>query len=326
MKRSDLTGCALSAGLALVLSAALLAGCTPGGGTDAGTPSTTPIAGTTEGTAGTVENGSSVSFAVERGPGYVDAVEAEDAFSAGDLDWGYDPAAATAIALTGSGAEIQGSGAAAGGSTITISAGGTYIISGSLADGMIVVDALDTDKVRLVLDGASINNSSGAAIYVARADKVFITLADGTVSSLSATGVDGTGIDGAIFSKDDLTINGTGTLEVSCTAGHGIVGKDDLTIVAATIAVSASGHAIQANDSVGIAEAALSLSAGGDGIHAAGGEDVEEGWVYIVSGTVSISSADDGIDASSDVQIDGGSITISADGDGVHVDRSLVHP
>ncbi|RVU97238.1 carbohydrate-binding domain-containing protein [Coriobacteriales bacterium OH1046] len=325
MKRSNLTGCALSAGLALVLAAVPLAGCMQGGEIDAGTPPATSVAeAADDGTTGTVENGGSVSFAIEKGPGYVDAVEAEDAFSAGDLDWGYDPAAATAIALTGSGAEIQGSGAVVDGSTITISAGGTYIISGSLADGTIVVDVLDTEKVRLVLDGASIDNSSGAAIYVAHADKVFITLADGTVSSLSTTGADGTGIDGAIFSKDDLTINGTGTLEVSCTAGHGIVGKDDLTIVAATIDVSASGHAIQANDSVGIAEAVLSLSAGADGIHAANDEDVEEGWVYIVSGTVSISSADDGIDASSAVQIDGGSIAISADDDGVHTDRSLV--
>lgn len=321
MKRSDLTGCVLSAGLALVLAAVPLAGCAQGGGTDAGTP----VVGTAgEGATGTVENGGSVSFAVEKGPGYVDAVEAEGAFSAGDLDWGYDPAAATAIALTGSGAEIQGRGASVDGSTVTISAGGTYVISGSLADGMIVVDVLDTDKVRLVLDGTSIGNSSGAAIYVACADKVFITLADGTASSLSTTGVDGTGIDGAIFSRDDLTINGTGTLEVSCTAGHGVVGKDDLTIVAATIDVSASGHAIQANDSVGIAEAVLSLSAGADGIHAANDEDVEEGWVYIANGTISISAADDGIDASSDVQIDGGAVTISADDDGVHANRGLV--
>lgn len=328
MKHFDLARGVLGAGIVLALAVASLYGCARGG--DADKDASSPI-GTIEtaepgGTDAAVAEGDSVKLAVEKGPGYVDVIGADDAFSARDLDWSYDSVTAS-IVLAGSSAEIQGSGAAADGSTITIFAEGTYVISGTLADGQIVVDAADTDKVQLVLDGVSITSSSSAAIYVKSADKVFVTLKDGTVSSLATTGafiaIDENNIDGTIFAKDDLTINGTGTLEVSST-GHGIVCKDDLTIVAATVDVSASGHAIQANDSLGIAEAALSLSAGSDGIHAADDEDVEEGWVYIASGTVSISAASDGIDASAEVQIDGGTIAISAGDDGVHAEYDLV--
>lgn len=328
MKHFDLARGVLGTGIVLALAVASLYGCTRGG--DADKDASSPI-GTIEiaepgGTDAAVAEGDSVKLAVEKGPGYVDVIGADDVFSARDLDWSYDSVTASII-LVGSSAEIQGSGAAADGSTITIFAEGTYVISGTLADGQIVVDAADTDKVQLVLDGVSITSSSSAAIYVKSADKVFVTLKDGTVSSLATTGafiaIDENNIDGTIFAKDDLTINGTGTLQVGST-GHGIVCKDDLTIVAATVDVSASGHAIQANDSLGIAEAALSLSAGSDGIHAADDEDVEEGWVYIASGTVSISAASDGIDASAEVQIDGGTIAISAGDDGVHAEYDLV--
>ena len=137
-----------------------------------------------------------------------------------DVDPSYDEASATKIVLDGSGASVTGEGATADGSTVTISADGTYVVSGTLADGQIVVSLPgDEDKAQIVLDGVTIHNEDGPAIQVDQADKVFLTLADGSTNMLS----DGTsyalaeGEDepyAALYSKDDLTINGSGALRV----------------------------------------------------------------------------------------------------------------
>ena len=106
-------------------------------------------------------------------------------YSKRDLDASYDEASATRIALSGSSASVDGSGAAVDGSTVAISSEGTYIISGELSSGQIVVDASDDAKVQLVLAGATIHNENGPAIYAKNADKCFVTLVDGTQNSLS---------------------------------------------------------------------------------------------------------------------------------------------
>lgn len=158
------------------------------------------------------------------------------------------------------------------------------MISGTLDDGMLVVDASDTAKVQLVFDGVQISSGTSAALYVLEADKVFLTLAEGTENALSNGGefvaVDDNNIDGALFSKQDLTVNGAGSLTVTSPAGHGIVCKDDLVITGGVYIVYAAGHGIDVNDSIRIADAKLTVDAGKDGIHAENNDD-SSAWVCL---------------------------------------------
>ena len=204
------------------------------------------------------------------------------------------------------------------GNIITITKEGTYVLSGALSEGQIVVDA-DSAKVQLVLDNADITCASSAAIYVKNADKAFITLAEGSENILMNTAeyeaIDDNNIDAVIFSKDDLTLNGKGTLTINSEYGHGIVSKDDLKLVGGTCNITAKTHALSGKDSVRIAAGTYNLTSGKDGIHSENADDDEKGFVYIASGDFTIESTGDGIDASYVVQIDDGDFDITA-GDG----------
>lgn len=244
------------------------------------------------------------------GPGY----------SNRDLAGTWDEQAATKIALNGSSITVSGSGATASGSTLTINAAGVYVLSGTLTNGQIVVNAGDSDKVQLVLDGVSITNKNNAPIYVKQADKVFLTLADGKKNSVTdganytlAKGEDEP--NAAIFSKSDLTINGAGTLTVSANYNNGIASKDDLIIAGGTITVTAVNDALRGRDSVAIHNGDLIINATqGDGIQATNDQDAKKGWVSIDGGTVNITAAKDGIQAETVVQITNGTVTTKTGG------------
>ena len=214
--------------------------------------------------------------------------------------------------------ENASSGVSISGNIITITKEGTYVFSGALSEGQIVVDA-DSAKVQLVLDNADITCASSAAIYVKNADKTFITLAEGSENILMNTAeyeaIDDNNIDAVIFSKDDLTLNGKGTLTINSEYGHGIVSKDDLKLVGGTCNITAKNHALSGKDSVRIAAGTYNLTSGKDGIHSENADDDEKGFVYIASGDFTIESTGDGIDASYVVQIDDGDFDITA-GDG----------
>ena len=192
-------------------------------------------------------------------------------YSDRDKDASYDAAAATKIALSGAGATIEGEGAFAEGSTVTISAAGTYVVSGELADGALVVNATDQDKVQVVLAGASIRNADGAALEVRQADKVFVTLAEGSQNTL-ADGAEYALTEGedepnaALFSKGDLTINGTGALTVEGNYRHGVNSKDDLVVTGGAITVTAVEDGLRGKDCVKIADGSFTVTAGGDGV------------------------------------------------------------
>lgn len=213
--------------------------------------------------------------------------------------------------------ETASSGVSISGNIITITKEGTYVLSGALSEGQIVVDA-DSAKVQLVLDNADITCASSAAIYVKNADKTFITLAEGSENILMNTAeyetIDDNNIDAVIFSKDDLTLNGKGTLTINSEYGHGIVSKDDLKLVGGTYNITAENHALSGKDSVRIAEGTYNLTSGKDGIHSENADDDEKGFVYIASGDFTIESTGDGIDASYVVQIDDGDFDITAGG------------
>ena len=244
------------------------------------------------------------------------AEESEDSdyFSNRDLSGDYDDDSVS-IVLTGDSASADSDAVSVSGSAVTITEAGTYILTGDL-NGSVIVNATKDDKVQLVLDGVNISSETFAAIYVAQADKVFITLADGSENTLSNGGtftqIDDNNVDAVVFSKDDLTFNGTGTLTITSPAGHGIVCKDELVFTDGVYEIGASRHAVSAKDSIAIAGGTYSLAAYGDGIHAENDDDETLGSIYISGGSFQIGSADDGIHATTTVQIDGGSFEISA--------------
>lgn len=274
----------------------------------------------------TVESAASPAPSTEtEGVSTAAAMDSSEFFSFRDFEVGYDESSAL-IALNGSSASCDSDAVSVSGSTVTICDEGTYILSGTLNNGMIIIDAEKTDKLQLVLDGVSIQSESSAAIYVRQADKVFITLADGTENSLSNGGsfavLDENNIDGVIFSKDDLTLNGSGSLSVSSPAGNGIVSKESLTVTSGTYTVSAASHALEGKDDICVANAEFILSSGKDALHAENGDDAALGFIYIQSGSFTIQAEGDGLSAASELRIDGGSFTITTGGGSVNGTKS----
>lgn len=200
---------------------------------------------------------------------------------------------------------------------VKITAEGTYVVSGEHES--ITVSAPDTAKVRIILKNATVSNTSGPAIYIEKADKVFITACEGTVNTLSdGTSYTGdfkdTNIDGAIFSKTDLTLNGEGTLNITGNYKCGVMSKDDLIICGLNLTVKSTGCALEGKDCVKIKDAAITVSAGGDGIRSTNTEKSNKGFVYIETGNIDITSGNDGIQAATVLKADNGSIKITAGG------------
>ena len=239
-------------------------------------------------------------------------ISADDYFTERDLDASYE--ADTYITLSDNGSSAEGAGVQINGDSITISKEGAYVLTGTLTHGQIIIDTTETAKVQLVLENASVTCDGSAALYVKSADKVFLTLVSDTENSLSSTGAfaeDGSKIDAAIFTKDDLTINGDGALTITCEDGHGIAAKDDLKITGGSIMITASGKGLDVNDSVRIAAGAVEITSGKDAIHIENTDDASQGWFYMAGGTVSLSAENgDGIDASGQVTIINGALSI----------------
>ena len=240
-----------------------------------------------------------------------------DMFTERDLAGTYEESGAVYVTLSDDGITGETDGVAINGQTVTITAEGTYIFSGTLSEGQIVVDA-DNAKVQIVFDNVDITCASSAAVYVKSAEKVFVTLAEGAQNTLRNTdeyvAIDDNNIDAVIFAKSDLTLNGTGSLTIISAEGHGIVSKDDLKITGGTYDITAAGHALSGKDSVRIADGTFILTAEKDGIHAENADDEEKGYIYIADGDFTITSDGDGMDASNIVQIEDGTFDITAGG------------
>lgn len=237
-------------------------------------------------------------------------------FTDRDSKTDYDESKAVKIELSGSSAKASDNSVKISGSTVTITKDATHIISGSLNDGMIIVDAPDTAKLQLVFKSVSITSKTSAALYIKEADKVFVTLEGENILENGGEfkAIDDSNIDAAIFSKQDVTFNGSGSLDVNSSAGHGIVGKDDIKFWGGSYNIAASSHAIQANDSVRVKNASITADAGKDGIHSENSDDSTKGYVYIESGTFKIESEGDGISAGNYLQVKNGTIDILAGG------------
>lgn len=246
-------------------------------------------------------------------------------FTDRDKEIGYDEDASVRIQLGGDTAQCDSEAVEISGGTITIQDEGTFILTGTL-NGMVIVDAEDTDKLQLVLDGVSIKSESSAALYIRQADKVFVTLAPGSENTLSNggsyTAIDENNIDAAVFSKEDLTLNGSGSLNIQAAAGHGIVSKDDLVITSGTYQITALSHGLSGKDSVRIAGGSFNIASGKDGIHAENADDASLGFAYLSDGTFVISSEGDGISAGSILQIENGEFQIQSGGGSANAEQS----
>lgn len=229
-------------------------------------------------------------------------IDATDLFTDRDLKQTADLSEAETITLSD-------------GKTETITKEGVYVISGSAQNAEIIVEVEDNEKVQLVLDGVSVTNASTPFIYVKNADKVFVTTTEGSDNTISVTSsftADGdTNTDAAIFSKDDLVLNGLGKLTISST-DNGISCKDDLKITGGTYDITCASDAIEANDSIAVCGGDITISSQKDGLHSENDEDNSVGYIYICGGTFNINASSDGIQGTTVVQIDDGTFDITA--------------
>lgn len=246
-------------------------------------------------------------------------------YSDRDLDASYDESSATAIALSDEGVSIAGSGVSVQDGLTVIESAGTYVVSGSLSDGAIQVAAGEQDKVRLVFDGVDIHCEDGPAVSVLSADTCFITLADASSNSLS-DGASYTLAEGedepnaTLYSKADLTLNGTGSLAIAGSYRHAVCSKDDLVIAGGSYRLSSAEDALRGKDCVKIADGEFSIDAGGDAVVSTNDEDADRGFVSIDGGSFSLTAGDDGIQAARYVRLAGGTFDMQAADDAVHSD------
>lgn len=234
-----------------------------------------------------------------------------------DLNVSYDD---TATKIMLSGASASGEGISVQNGKVTISKSGTYVLSGELT-GSLVINVSNTEKVHLVLNGVSVTNNNGPAIQIDQADKVIVTLQDGTTNTLSdgssyVIASDASKTDGAaVYSKDDLVFNGTGTLKVVGQYKNGVQSKDDLVFVSGNYDITSANDAIKGKDLVVVKNADISITSKGDGIVATNTEDTSKGFVLIEAGSILINSVADGMQSVTATEIVSGKISIKTTGD-----------
>jgi len=258
------------------------------------------------------------------------AIVVDPEFTERDLETTHDDSTATHVTFDGSNIQVTGDGATASNGVLTISAEGTYVVTGNLSDGQIIVAAADTDKIQIVLNGVTINCADNAPIYIKSANKVFVTLNKDTINTLTDGSAyvqtDENTVDAVIFSKADLTINGEGTLNITSKANHGIVSKDDLVITGGSITITNSVEGIEGTAII-VEGGTIDLTSQDDGFNRASGSAAETDiggkggggamendanvYVSIAGGTINVNASRDGLDSNGNLYISGGYITVS---------------
>ena len=232
-------------------------------------------------------------------------------------------AESSAIVLNGDSVSTKVGGVSVSGSTVKIGAGGTYTLTGTLNNGMIIVNTgEDAQNVTLILDNADITCLSDSAIRVDQAKNCYIQLADGSTNRVTS-GVEtdmahynaATATGAAIYSEDDLEISGNGVLEVYGYRNNGIAGKDDLEINGGTITVTAANNGIRGSESVDINDGVVTVTSRKDGIKSTSSKKENKGYVTIDGGVITITAGGDGISAETVLTINGGEVNVIASGD-----------
>lgn len=261
--------------------------------------------------------GSTSSAAVSTAAESTAAPETKAGLLAAEAEAEEDVETTVTITLSDGASRADGAGVTVSGDTVTITAGGSYRVTGTLTNGQIVVNAPE-EKVVLALDGVSIACENSAAIYVIDAKKVILSLVSGSENTLASTGeyiqTDDNTVDAAIFSKDDLTLKGSGALTVSSETGHGIVSKGELKIKSGTLTVTAAKKGMAANDLVEITGGDITVASGKHGIHC-------DEALTISHGTINITKSFEGLEAKT-IEISGGDIAITASDDGLNATDS----
>ncbi|MGN1480691.1 carbohydrate-binding domain-containing protein, partial [Porcipelethomonas sp.] len=220
------------------------------------------------------------------------------------------------IKLSNSNAEIDGTGAEYKDGVISLTSGGTFVFSGEMSDGRIYVN--NSQETHIVFDGVNISCSSYSPFFVENSDKVILTLADGTQNSLSdsANYIYENGEenepDAVIFSKDDLSVNGGGSLEIKANYNEGITCKDDLRIAQCSLNISSVGNAVKGKDSVAVNAADIIINSQEDGIKTSNTDEADKGYMVFESGTFDITSLQDAVQAEGTLTINGGEYTIKS--------------
>lgn len=234
-----------------------------------------------------------------------------DIFSENDLNPNYS--AENQIILKNDSIELKGKGNV-NNSDVMITEGGAYKITGTLDDGQIIVNS--DEKVWLILDNANISCSDSSPVYIEKSDKTFITLAPDSENTLSDgkeysyTSENENEPDAVIFSKDNLTVNGTGTLNINANFNEGITSKDDLTITGGTININSVGNGIKGKDCVAVSSAEINITSQADGIKSSNADEKGKGFIFISGGTFNINSMEDAFQSEQEFIIDGGNINI----------------
>ncbi|MFD9038660.1 carbohydrate-binding domain-containing protein [Streptomyces bottropensis] len=286
----------------VVLATAALAGCSSG--TDSGSTSS-----------GSSSSASASAAAAVDGTQDAAAVLADNEKThAEDGDTEYEKSDAVAIDLKGDSASADGKGVEVDGTTVTITSGGTYLLSGSLDDGQVVVTAPEA-TVRLVLDGADISSSSGSAIAATEAERLVVVLADGSENRLSDTDsyADDAEANAALYSAGDLTIGGDGSLAVRGNGNDAIAGKDGLVVEGGNVTVEAADDGIRGKDHLVVDGGTVTVTAKGDGLKADNADEADAGYLVVAGGTVSVTAGGDALDAATDLLVTGGRLTVKAE-------------
>lgn len=238
-----------------------------------------------------------------------------------DLDSSLNSVDMSYIILEGDSITLNGDGAVVDGNQVAITSAGTYMISGTLDDGQIIVNTKDQEAIKLIFNGVNITYSKSSPVYIKNAVKTIITLADNTdnyitdgdhyiVEDSNIENPESIDPNAAIFSKDDLTINGNGSLTVNANYNNGIQSKDDLKITGGNITVNAVNDGIKGKDSIAIKDGNITINAGADGMQSNNDSNSEKGYVFIENGTINIISGEDGIQAETSLVVTGGDITV----------------
>ena len=242
----------------------------------------------------------------------------EGKYSEEKLDASWNEKSAVKITLNGDSVTADDKNVEVDGSKVTITGAGTYVLSGTISDGQIVVDSDDKDSVRLVLNGAEITCSNSSAIWVKAGDTI-ITLADGTENTLTdgaeyTTDSEDDEPKAAVYAKDDLTFNGSGSLTVNGNYKNGIQCKDALKFVSGTYTITAANIGLVGKDSVSIKDGTYTITSGGDGIKSTNTDETDKGYVIIDGGTFTITAEGDGIQAETLLRVNDGDFTITTGG------------
>lgn len=209
---------------------------------------------------------------------------------------------------------------------VEITKAGTYILTGTLSNGSILINASKEDTVRLVLDNAHITSSSFAAIYSSQAKKVIISLPEGTSNAIedasTYTKTVEDDVTSAIFIKDDLTFNGNGTLTITANNNDAITSKDTLKLMEGTYDITAEDDGIVGRDFLYVHDGNYTLHVEGDGLKTTYDTDDSKGDMVIEAGTFNIAAGNDGFQAEHSLTIYDGTFDITTGGGSINSSTS----